>query len=336
MNLVRCQILGFGKLANLTLDFQRGLNVVFASNEGGKTTLQHFLLGLLYGQLRPGLKNQRRLEHWAEAFKPWQGSQYAGILWCELATGRMLEMHRRFGKDEDHFEVRTSTGEDITSEYEQQKNGEVLFARTHLGMPKELFESVAVIRENQVDQINDESTIRDRIANLAQTGDENLSVRKSLKRLEDSLMEIGSEQAPTRPYRQAQDRVQKLQEERRILTARRDEYQEWVQERNRLSAQITQLEAKVVEAQQRVAAARLKETARTIDALDKMQIELDTVRQEIETSEAVADFPAKRVDEFNRLVGARETLDGRLLEIQADLQTARSGLQRAEMELKSV
>ena len=62
MNLLRCHVLGFGKLANLPLTFARGLNVVYAANEGGKSTLQRFIVALLYGQLRPDVKAQRRLE----------------------------------------------------------------------------------------------------------------------------------------------------------------------------------------------------------------------------------------------------------------------------------
>ena len=88
MNLLRCHILGFGKLANLPLTFASGLNVVYAANEAGKSTLQRFLVALLYGQVRPEVKAQRRLESWVESYKPWRSPDYGGTLWCELAGGR--------------------------------------------------------------------------------------------------------------------------------------------------------------------------------------------------------------------------------------------------------
>ena len=134
--------------------------------------MQRFLVALLYGQLRSDLKVQRRLDPWVEQYKPWCAQEYGGILWCRLADGREVEIHRSFGKDETRIEIRASSGEDITRQYEQQRNGEVLFARTHFGMPKELFESVGMIRENRVAEIHGYETIRDRIANLAQSGDE--------------------------------------------------------------------------------------------------------------------------------------------------------------------
>ena len=59
MNLLRSHILGFGKLRNRNFEFQNGLNLIFAANEGGKSTLQRFLVASLYGQLRSDLKVQR-------------------------------------------------------------------------------------------------------------------------------------------------------------------------------------------------------------------------------------------------------------------------------------
>ena len=224
MNLLRCHIHGFGKLSGMDLPFQNGLNLVFAPNEGGKTTLQRLLIAMLFGQLRPDLKSQRRLDWWVEQYKPWHGMEYGGVLWCSLGNGREVEIHRYFGRDETRLEIRSALGDDISSEYDKQKNGDVLFARTHLGLPKELFESVAVIRENRVAELNARDTIRDRIANLAQSGDEELSILRSLGSLDLALENIGSERAPTKPYKQALDLLQALQSERDALARRREEF----------------------------------------------------------------------------------------------------------------
>ena len=97
MILLDCHILGFGRLEQVQVEFHKGLNVVFAANEGGKTTLQRFLLAMLYGQLRADLKAQRRLDSWVEQYKPWRAGEYRGNLRCRLAAGRELEIHRSFG-----------------------------------------------------------------------------------------------------------------------------------------------------------------------------------------------------------------------------------------------
>ncbi|MBN1569028.1 MAG: AAA family ATPase [Acidobacteria bacterium] len=332
MILLRGRIHGFGKLCDLPFDFQNGLNLVFAENEGGKTTLQRFLVGLLYGQLRSDLRVQRRLDSWVEQYKPWRGSEYGGILWCRFADGREVEIHRSFGKEEIRIEIRASTGEDITGQYEQQRNGEVLFAPCHLGMPKDLFESVGMIRENKVAEIYGYETIRDRIANLAQSGDEELSIRRSLSSLEGKLDSIGSDRAPTKPYKQAQDLVQSLQSERKDLEERRVQFQGWIEDRNRVACEITKLEQDLVKIRAALLSARRIEAASRVQALEEINGDLANLRAEIEALGARADFPSDGLEELNRLVGARDSIGRQLSEVRAEREASLAQLDRAKLQ----
>jgi DNA repair exonuclease SbcCD ATPase subunit len=330
--LLRGQMLGFGKLSERTLEFHSGLNLIFAPNEGGKTTLQRFLVGLLYGQLRSDLKVQRRLEPWVEQYKPWHGTDYGGILWCRLADAREIEIHRSFGKDESRIEIRTSAGENITGQYEQQRNGEVLFGRFHFGMPKELFESVGMIRESRVAEIHSHETIRDRIANLAQSGDEELSIRQSLASIQETLESIGSERAPTKPYRQTMDLVHALRAERKAADERRIQFQNWVEDRNRLAGEISKLERTLSTAQAALLTARRRDVAAKVQSMEEIENDICCLRTEIESLGARVDFPADKLEELNRLVGARENIAKHLSELHADKESAREQLSRAESE----
>ncbi len=334
----RSHILGFGKINDCILEFKSGLNLVFASNEGGKSTLQRFLAGLLYGQLRSDLKAQRRLDPWVDQYKPWRGAEYGGILWCRLADGREMEIHRFFGKEETRIEIRTATGEDITRQYEQQRNGEVLFARFHFGMPKELFESVGMIRENKVAEIHGYETIRDRIANLAQSGDEELSVRQSLARLQDKMDSIGSDRAPTKPYKQAQDAIQALQAERKAAEERRVQFRDWIEDRNRIAGEISNLERKLSIAQRALLSARRREVAARVQTLEEIESDRCALRNDIESLGARADFPAAGLEELNQLAGACDSIAKRLGEVRSDKDAALARLAQAEadrQELKS-
>ena len=332
MIFLRSYILGFGKLRDLALDFRSGLNLVFAENEGGKSSLQRFLVALLYGQLRSDLRVQRRLESWVEQYKPWYGTEYGGILWCCLADGREMEIRRSFGKEETRIEIRTSTGEDVTSQYEQLRNGEVLFAQPHLGMPKELYESVGLIRENKVAEIYGHETIRDRIANLAQSGDEELSIRRSLSKLQEKQESIGSERAPTKPYKQAQDLVQVLQAERKALEERRSQFQGWIEDRNRIAGEVARLEQGLAISRAELLSARRRESAAKIRSLEEMDSDLNALKTEIGSLGARADFPSDSLEELNQLVGARDTIGKHLGEIRAEKGTAQVQLSRAESE----
>jgi uncharacterized protein YhaN len=329
-------ILGFGKLSALRFEFNPGLNLIFAPNEGGKSTLQRFLIGLLYGQLRADLRVQRRLDSWVDQYKPWRGSDYGGVLWCRLEEGRELEIRRSFGKEETHFEIRTVSGEDITGQYEQQRNGEVLFAHTHLGIPKGLFESVGVIRENRVSEIHGYENIRDRIANLAQSGDEELSTRKSLMRIQERLDAIGTDRAPTKPYKQAIDLVQELQAEQKALQERQIQYAGWIDDRSRLAADIARLERELAKQQGILLAARKRELAAKVQTLEGIERDLAFLRTEMELLNARADFPADKLEELNLLTGAQQSLGKHLKEVLFDKEKASVELAQAELERREL
>jgi uncharacterized protein YhaN len=336
MILLRAHILGFGKLANRRFDFKDGLNLIFAPNEGGKSTLQRFLIGLLYGQLRSDLKVQRRLDSWVDQYKPWRGSEYGGILWCRLADGREIELHRYFGRDETRIELRTPAGEDITRQYEQQRNGEVLFAFSHLGMPKELFESVGVIRENKVAEIQGYETIRDRIANLSQSGDEDLSIRLSLANLQAKLDEIGSERAPTKPYKQTLDLVQALRDERKTADERRAQFQNWIEERNQFAEESSRWERELSKTRSVLLSARRREASARIQSLEEIEKDRCSLKLEIDSLGARADFPSDRLEELNQLAGARDSIEKHRNEISLAKAAAAERLCRAESDRKEL
>ena len=330
MILLRCHILGFGKFTDRRFTFDGGLNIVVAPNEGGKSTLQRFLVGLLYGQLRADLRVQRRLDPWVDAYRPWRGAEYGGRLWVRLGEGGEVEIRRAFGREETRIEIRAGSGEEITRRYDQQRNGEVLFAQTHLGIPKGLFESVAVIRENQVSGIGGCEAIRDRIANLAQSGDEDLSIRGSLARIQDTLDLLGSERAPTKPYRQALDLVAALEAEKRGALERRTQFEGWLEERNRVSGEIRDLERELARASAAVLSARRRETVVRVRSLEEIDRDLREVRSELEGLGARADFPAERLEELDRLTGAGERGARHLDEARAAKAAAEAALARAE------
>jgi uncharacterized protein YhaN len=332
VNLLRCQIQGFGRLLQRSFAFADGLNVVFAANESGKTTLQRCLTALLYGPLRADVKNQRRMEAWTEQYKPWHGSEYGGILWCRLASGRELELYRSFSRDDPRFEIRTASGENLTAAYEQQKNGDVLFARTHLGMPKELFESVALVRENRAAELGNRECIRERTANLAHAGDEDLSVRATVEKLETALETIGSDRAPTRPYRQTLDLVEQLRVEKKALEERRHEFESWMEERNRWAAAAENLERELRAARRITLAARRREAAARVRMLEEIKLDIVALNSRIEETGGDPAFPADRLEELGRLTAATESLAGRLREMHSEIEASELRLKRAAAE----
>ncbi|MGN0362254.1 MAG: AAA family ATPase [Bilifractor sp.] len=103
MKLLSCHIENFGRLENLDLQFQDGLNPVLRENGWGKSTFAHFLLVMFYGfaneRKKSDLENERR------RFAPWQNGVYGGsitFIWHD----RKYRLERSFGpRDgrEDHM-----------------------------------------------------------------------------------------------------------------------------------------------------------------------------------------------------------------------------------------
>lgn len=70
MKIEKLNIYGFGKHENVTVDFGQGISVVYGLNEAGKTTIQQFILHILFG-FPP--KNNAHLR-----YEPKSGGKYGG------------------------------------------------------------------------------------------------------------------------------------------------------------------------------------------------------------------------------------------------------------------
>lgn len=105
MRLIRCHVENFGKLHDLTLEFQRDCHILCEPNGWGKTTLTAFLRVMFFGfegeTKRKGLENERK------RYLPWQGGGYGGSVTFE-AGGSVYTATRIFSdkKQNDRFELR--------------------------------------------------------------------------------------------------------------------------------------------------------------------------------------------------------------------------------------
>lgn len=97
MKLIACHINNFGKLSNLNINFNDGVNIINQPNGWGKSTLAAFLKAMLYGfdtKKEPGAFEKER-----KLYKPWQGGTYGGEL--DFETGGVeYRIVRSFGLTE--------------------------------------------------------------------------------------------------------------------------------------------------------------------------------------------------------------------------------------------
>src|SRR4029078_1258523 len=116
MRLVRAEIDGFGRYNGRTFELGRGLRVVYGKNEAGKSSLQQFVLAMLYGMKKPGRKRAVYLEEEAK-YRPWNGGIYGGKLWVEV-DGVLYRIERNLRREDEWVRIyRDDTGEDLTSRF---------------------------------------------------------------------------------------------------------------------------------------------------------------------------------------------------------------------------
>ncbi len=164
MRLLRCHIENFGKLSDLTLDFEQGLNVICRENGWGKSTLAAFLKVMLYGfgeeKSRDEFKNERK------RFFPWQGGVYGGSLEFE-AGGRRYVVNRTFGakEREDRFSLREADTNLESNDY-SVRLGEELFSLDCSSFCRTVFVSQSDCETVSTDAVNA------KIGNLAEATDD--------------------------------------------------------------------------------------------------------------------------------------------------------------------
>lgn len=279
---------GFGKFRGAELAFRPGFNVIFGPNEAGKSTLQRFIQGMLYGFWKPGARRRTPAEE-LERFLPWQGSGYRGVLTYRLdATGQGIRVERDFGPAPRVRVTDADTGAALS--FPQDERRELLFAREHTGLGEAEFLRTACVGQLQV-RISGDADLAHRLHNLRDTGQEALSVRRVLDRLESCRKEVMQR---LRPHREELDR---LEEELARLARDREEALAG-------AARLRTLEAELQAGREALAALRLRQEALQWRAAAAALGELEELEARLAELAPWAGFPVDLQEEAHRLAGA--------------------------------
>lgn len=116
MRLISCYIENFGRLSNLSMDFEDGVNVICQNNGWGKSTFAAFLRAMFYG-LHGDRKRDIQINE-RKKYMPWQGGVFGGHL--VIAVGdKTYQITRIFHDKEnsDEFELRDYTTNLISDDF---------------------------------------------------------------------------------------------------------------------------------------------------------------------------------------------------------------------------
>lgn len=169
----------FGKLEHRSLSFSKGLNIIEAPNESGKSTLLAFLRVMLYGfppRERGAMADKNR-------YAPWSLSPMRGTLTltCEKGGITLQRDTARANSPMGRFSaVYTGSGEAVDG-LTAADCGETL-----LGVPCEVYERSAFIRQSSL-TVDASAELERRIAALITTGEEGQSFSETSAALKKQL-----------------------------------------------------------------------------------------------------------------------------------------------------
>lgn len=177
----------FGKFNNYELEFKNGINVIDGQNESGKSTILNFILMILYGNQSKSkdlLQNERR------RYKPWNHEIMKGFIVIEK-DGVDYKIERTFLNSNstdivDVYNLNTGSSIDIPN---PKMPGEYFFDLGYEAFTKTLFifsESIVINNENKRDEINT------KLINLVTTGQEDISFKNVISKLDDKIYNIES------------------------------------------------------------------------------------------------------------------------------------------------
>lgn len=239
MKINNLKINSYGKLKDKEINLKNGINLLYGPNEAGKSTLIKFIINSFYGISKN--KKGKEISDF-DKYKPWQGEEFSGKVEYELDDNSKYEIYRDFSKK--NPKIFNESMEDISKEFNIDKNRGNEFFYEQTKIDEDLFLSTLAINQNEV-KLEDQSQnfLVQKIANLAQTGDDNTSFKRVIDRLNRrQLDEVGTERSREKPINVISRNIQNLETEKQELEKYKNFKYEYEEKENTLEEEILKLE----------------------------------------------------------------------------------------------
>ena len=208
MNIKEIKINNYGNIQNKEIRFTEGINVIHGANESGKSTLLSYIVNNFYGISKN--KDGKNITDY-EKYKPWIGEEFSGKINYELDDGKKYEVFRDFNKK--NPKVYNEELEDISNNYDIDKKDGNQFFTEQTNVDKQMYLSTVVSMQQEL-KLDDktQNVLVQKIANLAGTGDDSISYKKAMSKLQDKLKdEIGTSRTAQKPINIVQNELEKIE-----------------------------------------------------------------------------------------------------------------------------
>lgn len=210
MKIKSLKINAFGNLKEKEIELTDHINIIQGKNEAGKSTLLKFMVDMFYGIS----KNKRGKEFSDyDRYKPWQGEEFSGKLTYCLENGEQYEIFREFNKKNPKIYNKESI--DISKEFTIDKTYGNQFFYEQTNIDEQTFLNTFVSMQQEVKlEKQEQNRLLQKLANLAGTGDDNVSYKKAIEKItKKQIEEIGTLRTAGRPMNLVKEEKFRMQDE---------------------------------------------------------------------------------------------------------------------------
>ena len=235
---------GFGKLENKEIEFGKKINVIYGENEAGKTTLLKCILSMLYGV--SSNKNGKDISE-KEQYKPWKNAEFSGKMKYELDNGEKIEVFRDFSKR--NPKITNEFSEDITNTFNIDKHMGNNFFYEQTKIDKDMLLITGLVEQKEsVLEDKEQNLLTQKIANILTSGEENISYKKAIEKLNKELVEkIGNDRTTGRPINIINEKIEKLKENINKINDEEEKVSNLKQEKELVKKQIEKIENELID-----------------------------------------------------------------------------------------
>lgn len=239
MRIDNLKINAYGNIKNKDISLNKGINIIHGANESGKSTLLSYIVNSFYGISKT--KDGREMSDY-EKYKPWEGSEFSGRIKYTLNDNSQYEIFRDFTKK--NPKIYNERLEDITDNFEIDKKDGSKFFIEQTGVDKQTYLSTVVSMQQEVRlEEKEQNLLIQKIANLAGTGEDNVSYKKALGKLQDKIRdEIGTNKTTQKPINIIEKEIEEINRKIEEIRPYKDKKYGIDSEREELKEQIKELE----------------------------------------------------------------------------------------------
>ena len=205
MKIKEIKINNYGILKNKKINFENKLNIIYGKNESGKSTLLNYIKNIFYGISKN--KNGKNISEY-EKYLPWNEEEFSGKIKYELDNGENFEVFRDFKKK--NPKIFNSNLEDVSGQFNIDKKDGSKFFYDQTKVDEDMFSSTVLSMQQEVKlSKSDQNVLVQKVANLAASGEDTISYKRALDRLNRSqLEEVGTERSQEKPINKIRKRLE--------------------------------------------------------------------------------------------------------------------------------